>query len=76
MNSGQIDIGNSLLAQAVMNSTAAKRLAKELKALEDHPVEGASFNVNRRDPTVCHVVLEGPSGTPYEVMRFSELQLS
>ncbi|XP_047315353.1 ubiquitin-conjugating enzyme E2 22-like [Impatiens glandulifera] len=43
-----------------------KKLAKELKNLNETPPEGIRVNVNDDDFAVIYADIEGPGGTPYE----------
>lgn len=43
-----------------------KRLAKELKNLDETPPEGIKVGVNDDDFTTIYADIEGPAGTPYE----------
>mmetsp|Transcript_36872 Transcript_36872/g.99192 ORF Transcript_36872/g.99192 Transcript_36872/m.99192 type:complete len:437 (+) Transcript_36872:462-1772(+) len=65
VNTGEIEVGGSLLAQAVMDSAAARRLAQEVTALGKDPIEGVRIELMKREADCAECLIEGPSGTPY-----------
>lgn len=66
INTGQIEVGESVLAQAVMNSSSARRLRSEVDDLQHDPLPGVEVEVQRQHCEVCDATIQGPVGTPYE----------
>ena len=65
---GEIDVGDSQLAQAVMGSKCAVAIRQEVKAIDDDPIPGCSVMVLKKPitPPSCEVTIKGPVGSPYE----------
>ena len=65
---GEIDVGDSSLAQAVMGSKPAVKLRNEVQDLTDNPIEGVRIRALKKPlkPPTAQVIIDGPRYTAYD----------
>ncbi|GMH63933.1 hypothetical protein TL16_g03842 [Triparma laevis f. inornata] len=65
---GEIDVGDSGLAQAVMGSKPAVKLRNEVQDLTDDPIEGVKIRTLKKPlkPPTAEAIITGPRYTAYD----------
>ena len=65
---GEVDVGDSGLAQAVMGSKPAVKLRNEVDAFNQDPIDGIRLRVMKKPikPPTAEVIMDGHMYTPYE----------